>query len=254
MYQQTNPAGYMGAFTGNRKALVIDESGGTLVNTPRYGLEENLQLRLAKAKLEKDGSLSVKTDTRYRSIQQDGLHHLINGLSKEKIKETLEKELQLATYDINDFKYEERKDAYPQINESLNIYVSNYATITGKRLFVTPNLLNRSHEKLSLDEERKYDICIDYAYKDVDSVEIEIPVGYVAESIPLPVSLKTKFGVYNSKVRLEGNKIFYVRERQQFAGTFLPGEYGDLVKYYADIYKADRSRVVLVNTQPAPIL
>jgi len=247
---QTDPAGYMGNFTGNRKALVIDENGGTLVNTPRYGLAENLQLRSVKGKLEKDGSLNVKVDTRYRSIQQDDLHQLINGLSKEKIKETLEEKLELATYDINDFKYVERKEAYPQIEESLDIYVSNYGTITGKRIFVIPNLLNRSHAKLDQDEERKYPLCIDYAYKDVDSVEIEIPAGYKTESMPQSISLKTKFGSYKSQVSLVENKLFYIREREQFAGTFLPGDYNQLVKYYSDIYKADRNRVVLVN---API-
>ena len=247
---QTTPAGYMGEFTGNRKALVIDENGGTLVNTPRYGLAENLQLRSIIGKLEKDGSLNAKIETRYRSIEQDGLHQLINGLSKEKIKETLQEELQLATYDINAFKYVEQKEAYPQIEESLDIYVSNYATITGKRLFITPNLLNRSQLKLNQGEERKYPLCFNYAYKDVDSIEIEIPAGYEAESMPQPVSLNTKFGTYNSQVRLVGNKIFYVRKKEQFAGTFRAEEYAELVKYYSDIYKADRARVVLVN---API-
>ncbi|MDQ3682676.1 MAG: hypothetical protein M3352_06345, partial [Bacteroidota bacterium] len=250
---QTTPAGYMGEFTGNRKALVIDENGGTLVKTPRYGLTENLQLRSIVGKLEKDGSMNAKIVTRYRSIQQDGLHQLINGLSKEKMKETLQEGLEFATYNIIDFKYVEQKQALPQIEETLEIYVSNYATFTGKRFFVTPNFLNRSVAKLNQDESRKYNLSFNYAYKDVDSVEIEIPTGYEAESIPQAVSLKTKFGTYNSQVRLDGNKIFYIRERQQFAGTFLTAEYEELVKYYSDIYKADHSRVVFVSKASPPI-
>jgi len=243
---QTTPAGYMGEFTGNRKALVIDENGGTLVNTPRYGLAENLQMRSVKSKLDINGSLNAKIETRYQSMQQDDLHGMINALSKEKIKESLQEGLELDTYDINDFKYKEFKNEQPQIEEALDIYVSNYATITGKRLFIMPNLLNRSQIKLLVDQERKYPLYIGYAYKDVDSIEMEIPSGYKIESMPQPLFLKTKFGTYNSQVKLDGNKLFYVRKREQFAGTFLAEDYSDLVKYYSDIYKADRTRVVLV--------
>ncbi|HEU4634339.1 MAG TPA: DUF3857 domain-containing protein, partial [Flavisolibacter sp.] len=52
---QYKSAGYMGEFTGNRKALLIDENGGTLVATPRYGLKENTQRRKINAKLSTDG-------------------------------------------------------------------------------------------------------------------------------------------------------------------------------------------------------
>jgi hypothetical protein len=244
---QTNPAGYMGEFTGNRKALVIDENGGTLVSTPRYGLEENLQVRSIKGKLDEDGSLLIKVDTRYHSLQQDGLHGFINALSKEKVKEYLQEGLDLATYDIHNFKYTEQKNRYPEIEEALEIYVSNYATTSGKRLFLTPNILNRSQAKMSIDTARKYDLCFDYAYKDVDSIEIEVVAGYAIESIAQPVSIKTRFGTYSSSVKLDGNKVRYVRIREQFAGRFPPADYAALSKYYADIFKADRARIVLVK-------
>lgn len=246
---QIAPAGYMGNFTGNRKALLVDENGGTLVNTPRYGLMENQQVRTAKGKLDEEGSLKLKVDTRYLSIQQDDLHGLINGLSKEKVKEILQEYLDLATYDISEFKYVEHKNAYPQIDEALEISISNYATITGKRLFLTPNLLNQSNNKLSPEHERKYDLCFTYAYNDIDSVEIEIPNGYSLESIMQPVSLKSKFGNYSTTINLEGSKVKYTRTRQQFEGRFSSKDYSDLVKYYGAIYKADRGRIVFVKKE-----
>ncbi len=42
---QTLPAGYLSAFTSDRYALVINENGGTLVRTPKYGLKDNLEVR-----------------------------------------------------------------------------------------------------------------------------------------------------------------------------------------------------------------
>ncbi|MCU0382641.1 MAG: DUF3857 domain-containing transglutaminase family protein [Cyclobacteriaceae bacterium] len=42
---QNNPMGYMGTFTGNRKALAIAENGAFIVSTPSYLENENLQTR-----------------------------------------------------------------------------------------------------------------------------------------------------------------------------------------------------------------
>lgn len=244
---QTDPAGYMGSFTGNRKALLIDEDGGTLVNTPRYAVQDNIQLRTVTAKVGEEGGLDISIQTNYSSIQQDALHKMIHNMDKEKIKEILQKELDFSTYHIKNFDYNEEKSEYPRITEGLNVYVADYATITGKRLFIAPNLMNRGGAKLIPDPDRKYDVCLYSEYKDIDSVQIELPQGYEVEAMPQPLSIKTKFGSYKSSVKLIGNMLHYVRVREQYAGRFPAKDYAELVKYFDEIYKADRTRVVLVK-------
>ena len=71
---------------------------------------------------------------------------------KDKVKEFLHEELDFATYDISSFDYKEDRSALPAVNESLDIVVSNYATITGKRLFIVPNVMTRTHRKLQAEE------------------------------------------------------------------------------------------------------
>jgi hypothetical protein len=132
----------------------------------------------------------------------------------------------------------------PEVAERLDITVFNFATITGKRLFVTPNLLNRSTTKL-VTEERKYPIDFSIAYRDVDSVEITVPEGYEPEAMPQPVTLKNKFGAYSVTTTFAANKILFVRTREQYAGHFPAGDYSELVTFYEAIYKGDRNRVVL---------
>lgn len=244
---QTKPAGYMGNFTGNRKALLVDETGGTLVNTPRYISDDNLQLRTVKGTLDKEGSLSMKVSTQYKAFQQDDLHSKINALSKSKVQELLQEELSLTNYHIASFQYQENKDVIPNIVEDLDIAVNNYATITGKRLFILPNLLNRTGVQLSTEEKRRYDVDLIYPYRDVDNIEVDLPAGYTVEALPQPVTLKTKFGAYTSSVKLENDKLIYTRMREEYAGRFPAADYEELVKYYGAIYKADRARVVLVK-------
>jgi hypothetical protein len=243
---QTTPAGYMGDFTGNRKALLITEEGGRLMATPHYGMKENTQVRMIKGKINADGSLVMNVATNYKGIQQEERSALINQLSKDKVKKYLQEDLQLSTYEVNDFKYEQKKDALPEIDEQLDVLVDNYATITGKRIFITPNILSRGGIKLS-EEERKADFVFDYEYHDEDNYEIEIPEGYQLESMPSDVSLKTKFGTYSCSTKLDGNKIIYHRVREQFAGRFPATDQAELTRFFEEIYKADRNKMVLVK-------
>jgi hypothetical protein len=246
---QTLPAGYLGEFTCDRYALLINEDGGTLVRTPKYGMKENLQIRNIKATLDEVATLVVKAITRYGGLQQDLYHDLIHGLSKDKVKEFLDQELDFATYDISRFEYKENKFLLPAVEESLDIVVSNYATITGKRLFIVPNIMTRTHRKLTADSARKFDIELGFEYKDVDTVEINLPAGYTTESMPQDVSVNSKFGKYNCSIRLLGNQLFYCRSLEHYSGRFPAKDYAELVKFYETIYKADRNKVVLVKNQ-----
>jgi transglutaminase-like putative cysteine protease len=245
---QIMPSGYLGDFTDDRFALLVDETGGKLIRTPKYGLKDNLQQRTISATLNGEGYLSAEITTTYTGMQQDDLHMLINHLSKDKVKEYLDEELEFATYTVNNFDYKENKGSIPDIREKLNVSVDRYATISGKRLFIVPNIMTRSHRKLKAGEERKFDIKLEMEYTDTDKIEIEIPAGYKPESIPQDMMIESKFGKYSSSVRLEGNKIFYTRSMEQYSGLFPKTDYADMVKFYDAIYKADRNKMVLVKT------
>lgn len=245
----TKAAGYMGDFTSDRYALLVDESGGQLVRTPVYKLNDNQQQRKIKGVLNSEGTLNIHAATSYSGLQQDDIHGLINNLSKDKVKEYLEDQLDFPTYEINNFTYKENKSSLPVVDESLDITVSNYATITGKRLFIIPNVMTRTHRKLTVEEERKYDLELGFEYKDVDSVEISLPDGYTPESMPKDVLVSSKFGIYSCAVKLTGNKLFYYRTIEHYSGRFPAKDYAELVKFYEAIYKADRNKVVLVKNE-----
>ncbi|MBL0131543.1 MAG: hypothetical protein IPP43_10795 [Chitinophagaceae bacterium] len=239
----------MGGFTGNRHALLITEEGGKLVTTPFYKLNDNVQIRNIQALLDIEATLKVHVKSSYKAMQQDDLQMMINGLSKDKVKESLHEQLDFATYEINNFEYKEEKSAMPVIEESLEITVSNYATITGKRLFVNPNIMTRANRRLQTDTTRKYELEFRYEYRDIDTAEIELPIGYEPESMPKDISIRNKFGRSECSVMLLANKLIYCRLYEQYSGRIPATEYPDLVGFYDAVYKADRSKVVLVKKE-----
>jgi hypothetical protein len=245
---QTVSAGYMGSVS-NRYALAVDENGGVLVRTPYYGLQENVQRRSSAGILDIEGNLALVVNTKYMAGQQDHVHSFVNGLSKDKLMEYLKEALELATYDVNKFDYKEEKGKIPAVSEMLDLNVSDYATVTGRRLFIVPNILSRSNEKLKDEENRKNDLFLNDAYTNIDSADIELPGGYIPESIPPAMIIATRFGKYESQVRLDDNHLHYYRRYEHFDGKFPAKDYADLVKFYDAVYKADRGKVVLVKKE-----
>ncbi len=251
---QTKAAGYFGGGTSNRFAVAVDENGGYLVRTPKYSLDDNLQVRHIEASIDGEGFLGAVVKTSYRAEQQDRLHAIINGLSKDKLMEFLKEDIELATYDVKNFNYKEQKGKLPEINETLDLVASNYATVSGKRFFVIPNIFTRTHRKLKMAEKRTYDLVLDFEFKDVDTATIKIPAGYTPESIPADIKIESPFGKYTASVKLAGDTISYFRSYEHYSGRFPPTAYNDLVKFYESVYKADRSKVVLVKSESAPAL
>jgi transglutaminase-like putative cysteine protease len=244
---QTGSAGYAGSFTGNRKALLVTEDGGQLVNTPRYSSKDNIQQRKVVATIDENGNLSAEVFTHSTGVQQELQHSLLNDVNQEDREKYLNRTLNLPTYKVEKTNYKELKGVIPAMDETLKITSSNYATVTGKRLFVAPNLFNKE-SKLPLYTERHFDIRFKTSYIDVDSINIQLPQGYGVESVPKDISLKNKFGSYSINFKVKENSIEVLRVREQQESIFPADNYPQLVEFYDAMFRADRSRIVMVKT------
>lgn len=239
------PAGYLGDFTYNRPALLIDENGGTMVRTPNYRKSQNLQVRNVEAIIEDNGNLKARSLTRYTGLQQDDLHGLVRTESRENILKVMRGRFDLPTYDVVDFQFREEPGMIPALSETVDLTVTGYAQASGKRLFVVPNILTRSGTRLAADSTRDFDIELEYDYLDTDTVTIRLPEGYEVENMPKPVNLQTKFGAYSSAFSFENNMVTYTRLVQQNQGRYPPVDYRELSDFYQTIYKSDRVKIVL---------
>ncbi|MDP4214157.1 MAG: DUF3857 domain-containing protein [Bacteroidota bacterium] len=242
------PAGYLSDFTSNRYGLMVEDNGGELVHTPVYSLADNTQFRSLSARLDAEGTLSVVSNTSYKAACQDPINSFINFRSKEDQLRVLKSKFDLPTYDVTAFDYQQDySKRLPVIQESMKLTVTNYAQVSGKRIFINPDILSRSSTKLLEDKNRQYDVEFDDEYIHVDSVQILIPEGYQTESKPADIALQNKFGRYSTHTEVGADRIVYYRKLEQYSGRFPGKEYGDVVKFYNQIYNADHSRIVLVR-------
>lgn len=246
---QTLPTNYISDFTGNRQAILIDENGGHVVNTIHYTAADNVQARNIKATIGNDGKLTADVHSVYKCLEGDDIHKMLHFKTKKEQQEELKKNFDLSTYDVASFNYKEELAAKPVTEESLQIMADNYATITGKRMFVMPDILTRNNSKLSPDDDRRFDVCLRYGYTDIDTVQIQLPAGYEIEAKPKDVSLSNEFGEYHIRFTTTNNEIVCERYFKRNEGRFAPSAYNKLVVFYDAIYKADHSKFVFVKKE-----
>ena len=243
---QSNPFGYMGNFTGERKAMLATKDGGIIVNTPKYPLDVNTQLRKANITLDDKGNATAKIQTNYGGLQYENIQWQFNSNDKEK-KENLYKRLDIPNMEITDFNYSQNKAPIPIATEDIDVTIRNYGSVSGKRLFVPLNILNKRKKTPPKVKDRKTDVVIDMPYLDSDTIVYEFSNLFTIEHLPKPTSIESDFGSYSSSIEKEGNHVTYIRTMKMFKKTFPAERYSDLINFYKKIIKADKIKMVLVK-------
>lgn len=245
---QTNPFGYMGSFTGGRHALMITESGGKLIRTPVYTAEQNTQSRTADVFVELTGDAKAKVKTTYRGLQYENgdLNFIVNGKYDDQ-KEWVQDNTEIPAFDIMGFSMTNHKDKIPAAVVNLDLALKRFATVSGKRIFLTPNLMNRSTyipEKL---ESRKTNVVLRTAYTDLDTIRYHLPEGIYPEFLPEPAKVKSRFGEYESTFTVDQGSLLYIRRVRINKGEYPAETYKELTEFYRNINKADNTKLVFMS-------
>jgi hypothetical protein len=245
---QTAPFGYLGKFTGNRYALMVTETGGALVRTPRYDQSKNQQVTYANVTLDAQGNAKATVKAKYTGLQfENGNLDYYTSLSTEEQRKWLEKNVHIPSFEIAAFSIQSKKEKIPSAEVSIELNLNRFSSVSGKRLFLTPNLMNRSTYVPEKLEKRKYTVNITMPYIDLDSITYSIPDVLYPEFTPQPTKVSSRFGEYESSVKFDQGKLIYVRRLKMNSGEFPAESYNELIDFYKTINKADNLKLVFLN-------
>ncbi len=244
---QTVPFGYNANFTDDRDALIVTPEGGKIVHTKAYKTEDNLQYTKAQVSVNQEGDIAgnvVIESTGYqynfhqgietKSLKTQNLHYkeywsYINNLI------------------IEDISLDNDKEAI-KYTEEVKILAKDYASKSGARLLLQPNMFNKVTRIPTRYSDRKQDFEIDRGFTDTDEFIIEIAPELSIEALPDPVSIKTKFGSYSMSIKkITDSQLIYTRSHILNKGYFNKTDYADFRKFKRNVVKHDKAKIVLIT-------
>lgn len=243
---QSIPFGYLGDFTDNRFALIVTNGGGKLVKTKEYKHEINQMNRKASVSLNIDGTAKAKIKTCYSGLEYDDLWFYIHSDNKTQTNH-LYKSINIPDFKIDSFYYRDYPVVEPKGEEILNLNLLNYASISGNRMFVQFNLMNKFENIPPTNDKRKSSIVIYNNYIHTDSIVYQIPEGYKIEFVPGNDSTETEFGAVHYTYKINSNQVLYTRRLEFFSKEYPKTKYNNFISFCKSIKKGDTQKLVLVK-------
>ncbi len=245
---QTNPFGYQGRFTGDRKALLITDNGAKVARTLRYPAEVNVQSTTARVAVSSTGQATASFTRVYSGLQYENgdLNHYLSNTHDQQ-KRWIERNIAIPSFNLQSFSIKNDKQKIPSATVSADLRMERFATVSGKRMFLTPNLMNRSMFIPEKHENRTSDIVNKMGFVDVDTIRYSVPEDIYPEFLPEDISIVSRFGEYTASFRLEQGNLLYVRTLRMHKGEFPADTYQELVEFHRNINKADHVKIVFMT-------
>lgn len=245
---QTNPFGYQGTFTGGRKALLITDTGAAVVNTLHYPAEVNVQSTSAVVTLSATGEAQATVKRMFSGLQyENGNLNFVVARQYDDQKKWLERHIDIPSFDIAAFTFKNIKDKIPSALITAELRMDRFATISGKRIFLIPNLMNRNTFVPEKVTDRKQDVIRRTAYIDVDTIRYHLPEGVYPEFLPEDINVKNRFGEYEVRYKIDQGSLVYIRRVKMQEGRFPASSYQELVDFYRNMSKADNTKLVFMS-------
>lgn len=240
------PMGHIGAFTDNRFALLVNDTGGYLIKTKKYLEEENTINTSAKVFLSSDPISKAEITMIYSGINFDYAKAL-SLRTNEDIKKNIYKNINIPNYWVTNFSFNIPDTTRPVINENINIDLEQYISKIGKKFLFPLNLVNKITELPEVSEQRSSDLVIKRYQTTIDSINYIIPDGFKVDKVPQPVVIEAEYGKYTSIATIKDNTIIYYRKLILNPGKYNASGAKELKDFYSKISIADNAKATILS-------
>ena len=242
----TQPFGQLGSFTENRRALIITEDGGRLINTPKSTADENQVNTEVHLKMEPDGSAKAQV-----KVFSQGDVRALFASELPRMKADRQKEFLLRALSIkqpSSFDFNLGKDVNDVKEANLTLEYDKFCdVISGDKQFIRPWVLSFWNDSMPAEEKRRTDYYFEYPFKGSSITTIDLPTGFEVESMPGNASLKFTYGNYDISY-------VYNKEKNQVISTakfvlnnqVIPAaKYTEMQVYMDGVVKAQNKKLVI---------
>ena len=231
--------------------LQLDKNGPVWVTTPTPEVDGAAVKRVAKMKLEEDGSLTGDVEVTF--MGQDAFRRRLRERSQDdtgrkKDMEELFQDWLALKADIEFVKVNDWKASNVPLIATYKVTVPGYASPAGHRVLLPSTLFAGAYKNPFTGTKRVYPIFMEYTYGRADDVSITLPSKFKVESLPKEVSAQNGVADLAIKCANDGGTIHLTRDFK-LKGLFIEEKYyGAVRNYFQSIQSGTNEQAVLTIT------
>jgi hypothetical protein len=241
------PLGYIGTFTQNRYALVVDQNNSKLIKTPALDVSDVKEYFTYKIYPEDNTGTNLKISINLKGDAFEKVFIIHKSLTDKEKEEFFRQFVPLKNYQLNNWKIYENPSDYSSILVDLDITVNNY--LKSYNNFKYANLIPLKIPNFEKPDKRNTDIRLNFPIYIVDKHIFEPHPGYHFRQFS-DTCITTTFGIYDLKSEIMDDKLNIDRQLIIFAGEYTLSKYQSFYDFINRIkYIEKKSTVVLTQNE-----
>jgi hypothetical protein len=237
-----------GQLQGSVGLLVLSD-GSRLVTLPQLAPQQNGISRTARLVLGEQGTLSGEIRERITGqealMQRGFLRASTRASDATKIIEARLAE-SLSSFQLGNAVSRNTEVSELPLERDYRISAASYARRAGDLLMVRPRVLGVHAVTLAnQDKSRVHDLVLSEPRLHQDETLIELPPGYVVDSLPPPVEMDAGFAIYRSRTEVTGSQLKYTRSYEVRDLMVPAAKVVDFIRLHREIARDERAVVVL---------
>jgi transglutaminase-like putative cysteine protease len=192
----TLPFAQLGPFTENRKAMMVTDNGGVLVNTPVSNYKSNTGSIHTIIEVNDAGGAKVNAVCTLKGDERDNLLMRFHDLKEDDKRKYFITEKEWKQPDVFEITTSPNKSNPYLVNAKMD-YDKIYSFNAGSKLFFEPRLYPIFDEDITENNNRVRDYYFTCPYQTIDTTVYKFPAGYTLESMPKNKSVSKPFAEYS---------------------------------------------------------
>jgi len=241
-----SPFNYLGTFTQNRKALLINDEKSALIQTPKMSLDDVHVKRSYNFLLDINGKgeLLIKKHLRGSRFQQ--YNYYLSELSLSKQTEMALNDLRVTSFNSKNCIIEKENRDASQIDVFIKGTCNNQFREVSNIKVITP--LAIAIPDFEESNTRKHDVRINYPINISDSISYQLPfIDQFKIKLPEDFHIKNEYGSYSISYVVASGSIHIKSNFKLFIGNYSKDKYPELAAFINSIKEQQNQSAIILS-------